>query len=140
MLFYTLCFALFGRWHFLLIEKLLKILANQLFYLRANFKNNLASLLQKGSVGFYGGGHILTQISGMGQKVVYFDSDVIKHGQSWLAGLPAIISPQSLLDNPVSNLVIGPEHHMGAISSHLISEIGIPASIKLKPISELYAP
>ena len=114
--------------------------SEQLGNLRNNFKKNLTSLLRNGRVGFYGGGHILTQITGMGQKVDYFDSDIIKHGQSWLAGLPTIISPQSLLDDPVSNLVIGPEHHMAAISSYLFSEIGLPASIQLKPISDLYAP
>ena len=113
--------------------------SEQLENLKTNFKRNLAKLLEESSVGFYGGGHILTQMTGMGNKVDYFDSDTIKHGQSWLAGLPAIRSPQSLIDNPVSFLVIGPEHHMASISSYLLSDVGIPETIQLIRISELYA-
>jgi len=44
-----------------------------------------------------------------------------------------------LIDNPVSFLVIGPEHHMASISSYLLSDVGIPETIQLIRISELYA-
>ena len=115
-----------------------KRFAEHLGNLKENFKRNLTGLMGRGRVGIYGGGHILTQMTGMGSLVDYYDGDPFKHGLSWLAGLPQIRSPHTLLKEPVSYLFIGPEHHMESISSYLWSEVGIPESIKLKRISELY--
>ena len=114
--------------------------SERLQLLKNNFNHNLSTLLEKGSVGFYAGGHILASMSDLGDRVEYFDGDSAKHGKSWLAGLPVIRDPGSLVDEPVSTLVIGPEHHMASIKSYLFEEIGIPESIDILALSELYGP
>ena len=89
-------------------------------------------------MGFYGGGHIITQLSEVADLVAYFDGDENKVGKSWLSNMPPINSPDLLLSKPVLNLIVVPEHHMHAITRYLRGMIGVPNSINVYGISRLF--
>ena len=105
---------------------------------KQKFKNNLLQLLEFGPVGFYGGGHIITQLSETADLVAYFDGDENKVGKSWLSNMPPINSPNLLLNKPVLNLIVVPEHHLHAITGYLRDIIGVPNSVNVYGISRLF--
>lgn len=72
------------------------------------------------SFGFYAGGYEYGYRLGHA-GVRYFDGDAYKHGKRWLASLPAIEVPASLLEAPVDCLVVCKPHYFPQISRNLIS-------------------
>lgn len=102
------------------------------------FTSVLAKLVDDGGVGLYGGGHVISQMSGLGQSVNYYDSDPLKAGKSWLVGLSPIRSASSLTYDSIKHLIICADHHMEAITKYLKKEINIPEHIQLHAFSELF--
>jgi hypothetical protein len=105
---------------------------------KVRFSSILGQLVNDGGVGLYGGGHVISQMSGLGQSVNYYDSDPLKTDKSWLAGLPPIRSASSLSDQPIKHLIICADHHMAAITKYLKEEVNIPEYIQLHAMSELF--
>jgi len=89
--------------------------ANNLHECTARAQHRLEALVASGgSVGFYAGGYEYG-FRMTGRNIRYFDGDTYKHGLVWLAGLPAIESPEDLRREPVDHLVIFKPHHFPAI-------------------------
>ena len=116
-----------------------KLFLKRLYKNKKYFKKNISKLIEqkKSKVGFYGGGHIILQISQMQDKVYYFDSDKKKHELSWLPGFPVINSPKKLKNLSVNYLFIAPEHHIKIISKSLLKNTNLKKN-KILPISNLY--
>lgn len=101
-------------------------------------KKIFKAMLSAGQViGFYAGGHVMSALFDLQGDVRFYDGDTLKHGKSWLAGLPPILAPETLREDPVDVLIICPAHHHDAIVKHLNDVIGIPSTVTIRDLPEI---
>lgn len=98
---------------------------------------HIRALLDAGSrVGLYAGGHSLAWLGGFADRLRFYDGDPFNEGRHWLPGLPAIGSPQSLVDDPDDVVIVCASHHFPAIRDGL-NKLGLPKHLLLQPLSDI---